>query len=97
MQFSVQPPHGKTAVYIMTNRRNGTLYSSVTRDLRKRVWERVVEGFTKRYGTHLLVWFEAHPTMSSSIRYEKQIKKWNRAWKLHLIEEQNLYWKDLWG
>ena len=87
------------AVYIMASKRNGTLYIGVTSDLRKRVWEHkngVVESFTKRYDAHLLVWFETHPTMPAAIQREKQIKKWNRDWKLQLIEEQNPYWKDLW-
>jgi putative endonuclease len=86
------------AVYILASRRNGTLYTGVTSDIVKRVWEHrsdVVEGFTKRYSVHTLVWFELHETMESAIRREKAIKGWNRAWKLELIEQSNPTWSDL--
>ncbi|CDH44234.1 MAG: GIY-YIG nuclease family protein [Candidatus Competibacteraceae bacterium] len=86
-------------VYIMSSRRNGTLYTGVTSDLAKRVWEHrgnFVEGFTKRYGVHTLVWFELHSEMYQAIVREKQIKKWNRAWKIKLIEQTNPQWRDLW-
>ena len=82
----------------MPNRRNGTLYVGVTSDLTKRVWQHknnVVEGFTKRYGIHVLVWYELHPTMESAIQREKAIKEWKRAWKLELIEKVNPQWQDL--
>ncbi|WP_008310768.1 GIY-YIG nuclease family protein [Leptolyngbya sp. PCC 6406] len=85
-------------VYILASRQNGTLYTGVTSDLVKRVWEHknnVVEGFTKKYSVHRLVYFEVHEDMVSAITREKQIKKWNRAWKLRLIEEKNPTWKDL--
>ena len=94
MRVSKQP-----AVYILASERNGTLYIGVTSDLPKRVWEHkndVVEGFTKRYGVHRLVYYELHEDMESAIRREKQMKKWNRAWKLELIEKQNPDWRDLW-
>ncbi len=66
-------------VYILSSKRNGTLYTGVTSDLRKRVWEHknnIVEGFSKKYRTHVLVWFEVHEDMSEAIKREKQIKKW---------------------
>ena len=87
------------AVYILASKRNGTLYIGVTSSLQKRAWEHkndFVEGFTKRYGIHRLVYYELHSDMVSAIRREKQIKKWNRAWKLELIEKQNPDWTDLW-
>jgi len=85
-------------VYILASRPNGTLYVGITSDLLKRVWEHkndLVEGFTKRYGVHKLVWYEAHETMDSAIHREKKIKKWNRKWKLALIERSNPQWQDL--
>ncbi len=87
------------AVYILANKPNGTLYTGVTSDLRKRAWEHKngqVSGFTKRYGIRALVYYELHKNMMSAIQREKQIKKWNRSWKLRLIEEQNPEWRDLW-
>ena len=87
------------AVYILSSQRNGTLYTGVTSDLIKRIWEHrsnVVEGFTKRYSVHLLVYFELHGDMVSAITREKQIKKWNRVWKIQLIESKNAEWRDLW-
>ncbi len=85
-------------VYILASDRNGTLYVGVTSDLIKRVWQHkndLVEGFTKRYGIHRLVWYEPHETMETAIKREKNIKKWNRSWKLTLIEKSNPLWKDL--
>lgn len=85
-------------VYIMTNRRNGTLYIGVTSNLPQRVWEhknRTCGGFTKQYGLDKLVWYEAHPGSESAITREKRLKKWNRAWKIELIENMNPQWKDL--
>ena len=87
------------AVYILASKRNGTLYVGVTSDLQKRAWVHrndLVEGFTKQYRVHLLVYYKLHDDMVSAITREKQIKKWNRAWKLGLIEQQNPDWKDLW-
>ena len=86
------------AAYIMASKRNGTLYIGVTSDLPKRVWEHregVVDGFTKEYGAKTLVWYEAHDNAESAITREKQLKKWNRIWKLRLIEEKNPEWRDL--
>jgi putative endonuclease len=87
------------AVYILASKRNGTLYIGVTSDLHKRIWahrNKLVEGFSKRYDVHQLVYFELHVTMENAIAREKQLKKWNRAWKLRLIEENNPQWNDLW-
>ena len=86
------------AVYILASKRNGTLYIGVTSDLTKRVWEHkndLVEGFTKRYGVHRLVWYEPHESMESAIKREKSIKEWKRVWKLELIESSNPDWEDL--
>lgn len=85
-------------VYLLASKRNGTLYAGVTSDLVKRVWEHknnVVEGFTKKYNVHILVWYEVHETMESAIRREKAIKEWKRNWKIELIESVNATWKDL--
>ncbi len=87
------------AVYILASKRNGTLYIGVTSDLPGRVWTHksgLVEGFTKKYDVDQLVYFEMHEDMTAAITREKQLKKWNRAWKLQLIEQQNPEWKDLW-
>ena len=86
------------AVYILASKRNGTLYTGVTSDLVKRIWEHrnnLVEGFTKRYGVHRLVWYELHESMESAIQWEKRLKKWKRVWKLALIESANPDWQDL--
>ncbi len=85
-------------VYLLANRRNGTLYAGVTSSLVKRVWEHknnFVEGFSKRYGAHMLVWYEMHETMESAILREKQIKKWRREWKINVIQAMNPEWCDL--
>ena len=85
-------------VYILASARNGTLYTGVTSDLVKRVWEHkndLVEGFTKRYAVHTLVWFEVHEDMLAAIAREKAIKGWKRRWKLELIEAMNPNWRDL--
>ncbi len=85
-------------VYLMASQRNGTLYVGVTSDLVQRVGqhkEKLVDGFTKRYGVDRLVWYECHATMDSAIIREKAIKGWKRRWKLALIEEQNPTWRDL--
>ncbi|MFI5166826.1 MAG: GIY-YIG nuclease family protein [Thermoanaerobaculales bacterium] len=87
------------AVYILASRRNGTLYIGVTSNLRARIWQHkqdVVDGFTKKYGVHTLVYYEVHRDMTQAIVREKRLKKWNRAWKLKLIEDHNPEWKDLW-
>ena len=85
-------------VYILSSKRNGTLYTGVTSDIIKRVYEHkqnVVEGFTNKYNVHWLVWYEIHDSSDSAINREKQIKKWKRAWKLELIEKENPEWVDL--
>ncbi|MBN1227739.1 MAG: GIY-YIG nuclease family protein [Deltaproteobacteria bacterium] len=85
-------------VYIMANRRNGTLYTGVTNDLRKRVLQHkhgTFDGFTRRYQVHRLVYFERHGDIRVAIRREKRIKRWRRAWKLTLIESKNPKWDDL--
>jgi putative endonuclease len=90
----------KPCVYILASKRNGTLYIGVTSNLAKRVWEHkndVVEGFTKEYGVHTLVWFELHETMESAIQGEKTLKEWKRKWKLDLIESNNPDWRDLYN
>ena len=87
------------AVYILASKRNGTLYIGVTSNLAKRTWQHKNDrtaSFTKEYGVHMLVYYELHPTMLDAIRREKRLKKWNRAWKLELIERQNPGWRDLW-
>jgi putative endonuclease len=87
------------AVYILASKRNGTLYTGVTSDLVKRVWEHresVVDGFTKRYGCKMLVWYELGGGMAGAIMREKQIKGGSRASKLALIESSNPEWRDLW-
>jgi putative endonuclease len=86
------------AVYILAIKRNGTLYVGVTSDLIKRIWEHKnnqVEGFTKRYGVHQLVWYELHESMGAAIEREKGLKEWKRKWKLELVESTNPNWKDL--
>jgi len=85
-------------VYMLASKLNGTLYVGVTSDLVKRVWqhrEHALEGFTERHDISTLVWFEQHQSMESAILREKQLKKWNRAWKIRLIEDSNPYWNDL--
>jgi putative endonuclease len=85
-------------VYILSSKRNGTLYTGVTSNLIRRVYEHknnLVNGFTKAYGIHHLVWYENHESWESAIKREKQIKKWKRAWKLNLIEKKNPLWDDL--
>ena len=85
---------------MMSSKPNGTLYIGVTSDLVKRVWEHKnnqADGFTKKYGVHTLVWYEQHEAMESAIVREKQIKKWNRQWKIQLINEFNPTWRDLYS
>ena len=95
----VQGPQGMSFyVYILANRRNGTLYVGMTDDLVKRIWmhkTEVLAGFTKEYGVKMLVWYEVHESRGSAFARERQIKKWNRAWKLELIEKMNPSWRDL--
>jgi putative endonuclease len=84
--------------YIMTNRRNGTLYIGVTNDVARRAWEHregLVDGFTKRYGLKRLVHAEHHDDIRDALQREKTLKHWSRAWKIDLIESQNPDWDDL--
>ena len=85
-------------VYIMASKPNGTLYIGVTSNLVKRAWEHregFVDGFTKRYGCKLLVWFEVHDRIENAILRERQMKEWQRAWKVRRIVEMNPDWRDL--
>lgn len=87
-------------VYILASKQNGTLYTGVTSNLAKRVWQHKqgqVEGFSKKYGVKLLVWYEVHQSMEQAILREKRIKEWQRAWKIELIVEQNSDWRDLYS
>ena len=88
------------AVYLLATGKRGTLYIGVTSNLVARTWqhrEHLVDGFTKRYDVTMLAWYELHGTMESAILREKQLKKWNREWKLRLVQESNPEWRDLWG
>jgi len=83
---------------MLASKRNGTLYTGVTNNLLKRVYEHksnLVEGFTKKYNVHNLVYYEIHGDIYNAINREKQIKKWKRQWKTELIEKENPEWKDL--
>lgn len=85
-------------VYMLASRRNGTLYTGVTNDLGRRIGEhkeKLIPGFTKQYDVSLLVWYQTYGDINDAIAREKQIKGWNRAWKLRLIEENNSGWNDL--
>jgi putative endonuclease len=87
------------AVYLLATGKRGTLYIGVTSNLIARTWqhrEHLVDGFTKRYNVTMLAWYELHGTMESAILREKQLKKWNREWKLRLVQESNPEWRDLW-
>ena len=88
------------AVYILASKQNGTLYIGVTSDIIKRIWEHknnIIEGFTKYYNVHQLVWYEMHGSMESAIIREKRLKEWKRKWKLKLIESSNPNWDDLYN
>ena len=85
-------------VYIVASKRNGTLYIGMTDDLLKRAWQHrqgVIAGFTRDHGVKYLVWYETHETRESALVRERRMKKWNRAWKLELIEAANPHWRDL--
>jgi len=87
-------------VYLLASDRNGTLYLGVTNDIVRRVYEhksKAVAGFTKRYAVDKLVWFEIYDDPTTAIAREKELKKWRRAWKIRLIEEQNPQWIDLYS
>jgi putative endonuclease len=85
-------------VYILASKKEGTLYTGVTNNLKKRIFEHreeLIEGFTRKYHIHKLVYYERFRDVHSAILREKRIKKWNREWKIRLIEEKNPEWKDL--
>ncbi len=84
--------------YLLSSDRNETLYCGHTDDLAKRIWEhreKIYDGFTAKYGVARLVWYEVHDTRESAFTRERQIKKWNRSWKVRMIEERNPKWLDL--
>jgi putative endonuclease len=86
-------------VYILASGRNGTLYTGVTNDIVRRIWEHkndLIDGFTKKYGVHIPVWYGFHEDINLAIAREKRIKRWNRAWKIKLIEKENSGWNCLW-
>ena len=86
-------------VYILANQTRGTLYTGVTSNLTRRIWlhrEGIFEGFTKQYGLTRFVWYRGYGEMAAAIADEKRIKRWRRAWKIELVEEQNPDWRDLW-
>jgi len=105
--FAITAPLAEAAVmqksgyvYILASKPNGTLYIGVTSNLVKRIYEHkhdIYAGFSKTYGTKLLVYYEAHDEITAAITREKQMKKWNRAWKIRQIEEANPAWRDLYG
>jgi putative endonuclease len=85
-------------VYIVASKRNGTLYTGMTDDLLKRAWQhrnKIIPGFSRDYGTTQLVWYEVHESRESALLRERRIKRWNRQWKLQLIETANPDWRDL--
>jgi len=85
-------------VYILASKRNGTLYTGVTSDLLKRIWQhrnKMISGFTEKYNVTDLVYYEIHEDPVNAIIREKQIKRWNRSWKIRLIETNNPEWHDL--
>lgn len=89
--------HKDSYVYIMTNKREGVLYTGVTSNLVKQVWEHkgnFIKGFTYKYNAHLLVYYEVHNDIMVAIKREKNIKAWNRSWKIKLITKNNPTWKD---
>ena len=93
-------PDNIIAVYIMANRRNGTLYTGVTSDLARRAYEHregLLPGFSQKYGCKKLVWYESFELITNAIAREKRIKKYPRAWKRNLIEDKNPYWLDLYN
>ena len=93
MQIGKRP-----SVYIISNKFQGVLYTGVTSDLWQRIWQHKnghFNGFSKKYGLGVLVWYEGHHSMSSAIHREKRLKKWTRDWKLQLVDEFNPSWRDL--
>ena len=87
-------------VYILASRPNGTIYTGSTDSLVKRVWQHrngLVAGFTRQHAVKMLVWYEEHESRAAALLRERQLKKWNRGWKLALIEKANPRWRDLWN
>jgi putative endonuclease len=87
-------------LYIMASSANGTLYTGVTSNIARRVFEHredMLDGFTKKYNVHRLVYFERYESVVKAIEREKRVKKWKRAWKIRLIEAHNPHWRDLYG
>lgn len=87
-----------SAVYILASKRNGTLYIGVTSDLVRRVTQhknKEADGFTKKYGVDILVWYQTFDSITDAITAEKRLKEWKRDWKVQLIERDNPYWNDL--
>jgi putative endonuclease len=85
-------------VYLLASSKRGTLYCGVTSNLVARVWqhrEKLAEGFSEKYAVSMLVWYEVHEDVHAALMREKQIKKWNRIWKIELIEKENSEWRDL--
>ena len=87
-------------VYILASQRNGTLYVGVTNDVMRRTWEHksdLIAGFTKKHGVHILVYYELYQDVDVAIAREKRLKRWNRAWKIKLIEKNNSGWNDIYA
>jgi putative endonuclease len=92
------PRHAFIAVYMVSNRKHGTLYIGVTSNLIRRAWqhsEGEIDGFTEKYGLKRLVWYEHYESMVAAIQREKSLKKYKRDWKINLIERDNPHWNDL--
>ncbi|MBL4759295.1 MAG: GIY-YIG nuclease family protein [Mariprofundaceae bacterium] len=91
--------HKQPCTYILASAKNGTLYIGVTSNLIQRIWQHKnhqVKGFTEKYAVNALVYYEQYEAMDAAITREKQLKNWNRAWKINLIEQNNPNWRDLW-
>ncbi len=100
LEYNNQMREGQPAVYIMASGRNGTLYTGVTSDLPRRVWQHKngeTGGFVQKHGIKILVHYELFDYMPAAIEREKRIKKWRRQWKVRLIEKNNPHWLDLYG
>lgn len=96
--FKMKRNYYQFYVYILSNKKNGTLYIGMTNDLERRMFEhkqRLVSGFTSKYGLGKLMYFEQFQYVDDAIKREKQLKNWNRQWKIDLIEKENKSWKDL--
>jgi putative endonuclease len=87
-------------VYILASQRNGTIYVGSTDDLVRRIWQHrnnLIAGFTQQHGVKTLVWYEGRESRGQVLLRERQLKKWNRSWKLAMIEKENPRWRDLWS